>query len=471
MAEQVPVWLPDPEPQGTRAQRLARIEKWERLIEAEEVEQRRRQTRCRQARRRQEIVDLRNDWPSASDLRGRGRRTGSLPLDPHATLTGSTVFSERGMRRHTWWNAEEAQRGVDDQLQRELELAVFLARRHRREQARAQIKSWAQIILTNLLFLFILWVWFNRSLLRLTPATPFSNSDGPIILNAMTAFTHGNTLLDALPYMTDLSHSLVWIGTAISDLAVFVDTSQLSLRKEIGSHLEGFRVLHDEMSDLLLERNAAAQMIVNLMIFQNQRTSLLLHHFADQSNGDSSTRFIQVLDKIDAFAAVIEDELGRVFQHDLEILQTLQSSRKELESSKRAFARDAVIVQQTRNQVIQDRDLWAICFIAAGGTGSDMGLVERNIDTLQRIEYFFPQLEANFSRNAHAMREGLQALRTFRGNIRVYRRLQQEQRLEEPSRALIRASTQALDRKHEEMEIGAAKVAKHRRERRQLFQL
>lgn len=159
----------------------------------------------------------------------------------------------------------------------------------------------------------------------------------------------------------------------------------------------------------------------------------------------------------------------RLSQHDVQLLKTLKAARKELDYAKRAFAQDAVIVQSTKNQVIQDRDLWSILFITAGGAEGDMGLVERSTVTLKRIDHFFPKIEAKFVQNAKTMKEGVQALKTFRNEIRVYRRMYQQLRVEEPQLALIRDSAQALDRTNEETESKAMEVAKHKEERQELF--
>lgn len=87
------------------------------------------------------------------------------------------------------------------------------------------------------------------SIFRPTRNTPFVQTGGLIILQSLSTRDYGNTLLDLLPGMEDLSHGLMWVGTAISEFALIVQLSQLNTRTTINHHLQGFRVLHDEMSD------------------------------------------------------------------------------------------------------------------------------------------------------------------------------------------------------------------------------
>ncbi|MCJ1251314.1 hypothetical protein MMC30_008546 [Trapelia coarctata] len=196
--------------------------------------------------------------------------------------------------------------------------------------------------------------------------------------------------------MNNLIYDLGQIDTAISDLADTIQTSKLSSREDTTVHLDTFQTENQAMIDQLLKRNAETNSVVNQVIRDNDRTTLLLHEFANQANKDISFHFQDL------------------FQLDREMLGTLSMCRAELDRAIRSFGQDSVHVQQTRNQ---DREFWSIFHIAARGEEQDMGQVERNTATLQHVEVTIPPIEGQFQENARTMKEGVEALKTFRKQI------------------------------------------------------
>lgn len=176
-----------------------------------------------------------------------------------------------------------------------------------------------------------------------------------------------------------------------------------------------------------------------------------------------------MIDEIDESATHMETAFQALFNHDVQLRKNLASSRAELDRVKHAFARDAVHVQHSKDQVIQDRNIWSILFVAAGGREGDMGLVERNVVTLGRIDAFFPEIENRFILNADTMMKGILALKAFRDKIRKYRSLSQHQRLGKPAKALMMVSAHALGRANGHVIRGAEKMAQFKQGRRDLF--
>lgn len=184
------------------------------------------------------------------------------------------LYRRRNTREDSWGSAEKVQRTVDLQLRRELGTAVCLQRRNRMREKRSRKNTGVTILRSLILFLLILFgLWgvggFVAPILRAVLSifgpvrnNPFAQTGGPIILQSLSTRDYGNTLLDLLPGMEDLSHGLMWVGTAISDLALIVQLSHLNTRTTINHHLHGFQILHDAMSDQLLQRNAAVQPLV-----------------------------------------------------------------------------------------------------------------------------------------------------------------------------------------------------------------
>lgn len=120
------------------------------------------------------------------------------------------------------------------------------------------------------------------------------------------------------------------------------------------------------------------------------------------------------------YARQVEDGLQEERQLDKELLHNLELSQISLQKAKTLLIGDPALIPEVREKIPKERDVWSALYLAAGGRESDMELVELQTKALRRVDSFLPNLELRLNKNGRILKEGIQAPRRMRDEIRGY---------------------------------------------------
>lgn len=195
---------------------------------------------------------------------------------------------ESGRRKS--WDGSMEQAMVDEQLQAELNHEA------RKKNAQPQHKISPSTTVSNvylsILFGFVVWLAWNicrDSWVAKSPASlPIDIMDDLFRIDQLTP------LLDSTALTKDLPHGITWAGMGMENMAILLTHSKLKSRHATIELLYDFAALSKESMNLVLERNAAADVAIRSLLYSNEDVS---RYFLDQESTSSLSELVRLLDK------------------------------------------------------------------------------------------------------------------------------------------------------------------------------
>ena len=244
------------------------------------------------------------------------------------------------------------------------------------------------------------------------------------VLESLVNLDHFTPLLDSIAVTLEAPLVIDRLGQAIDDLGFKIQLSHLPNRHHVVREIREYSMENDLVQANITNYYLAAANTFHLITLLNGRTSEL---FADASltatdDTQSLVRFFTIilpaaLDRILTHCHAVQDLLTEMIHLDWNILNIIGVQENRLHKIRNLMGEDVERINQDKQRIVVNRDIYVQLHLYLGGRESDMGLMGRKIDTLKYVDSMWPFIRRQLQLNLDLISADLQNLKQIKNSV------------------------------------------------------